>query len=477
MSENPTLWPSLTIFVGLVSWALATKFRQGPLISPFSVCMLMLVAIFGARPLLMLSTSTFGFYGFDVISGFDRAAIIGFIAVVSLSVGHLFGSLMRRDEESRTASMSRLSTLRPSQNLGLSHLPGVSAAAALALLGVWLAAMVFLGGGVGYIAVLFAGRSQAAGETLLNVPALVPALPVVAALVVALSRFRFERVNPYSLRQSVVYWLVVALCIIPPSALGTRRFLIPSIVAALLGACGPGWSRRLRLRWLLGAGAAFIALAIFPFVRSAGSRTGDSSLVGAMREYFNSEGVGGVLNSFFLSYDTEMFNYVAYLAPRLGDSLPYGYGRGTLGEAMLAPIPARILPFEKWSNELLVQAFGGTCAEALCPVPSVVGTLYYDLAFPGVVIGMLLIGLLCSAFEYRLRVSQGVTTGLLLLVGGFATVIVRGNPISQIWIATQCWVVLLVVDWMVRKLALALGDQTHAGALSRGRVRSLSSAT
>ncbi|TFD83906.1 oligosaccharide repeat unit polymerase [Cryobacterium lactosi] len=456
MSESLTFWPTLTVFVGLTAWLLTTRFRQGRLVSPFSVSMLMLVAIFGARPLLMLSTSTYDFYGFDVVSGFEDAAIIGFVAVVCLAAGNLFGAIMGRQR----AGVARTNPNRLNQPSEFEKpqprlLPAVSAIAAVSVLGIWIIAMIVLGGGVAYIAVLFAGRSQAAGETLLNVPALVPALPVIAALVVALTRFRFERFIPYTARQSAVYWIVVALCIIPPSALGTRRFLIPSIVAALLGACGPGWTRTLRLRWLIGAAAAFIALAIFPFVRSAGSRTGDTSLVGAMGEYFSSEGIQGVLNSFFLSYDTEMFNYVAYLAPRLGDSLPYGFGRGTLGEALLAPIPANILPFQTWSNELLLQAFGGTCAQAVCPVPSVVGTLYYDLAFPGVVIGMLVLGLLCAGFESRLWASQGKMTGLLLLLAGFATVIVRGNPISQLWIAAQCWIVLLIVDWAVRRLAAA----------------------
>jgi hypothetical protein len=454
MADNLTLWPTLTIVVGITAWLLGTKLRQGRLISPFSVTILLLVAIYGVRPLMMVAASRYNFYGFDVMTGFHTATIIGFVSVLSLGVGYLYGSMLPGNKwGSRRAGLEPGEAAAPMIVPMSEKEPAVAALAALSLLTLWIVAMSVLGGGLSYIFVLFAGRSSTNSETFLNVPALVPALPVVAALTIALTRFRFERWRVYSWQQSVIYWIVIALCVVPPSALGTRRFLIPSVVAALLGASGPNWIKLLKLRWLLFAAVGFIALAIIPFVRSSGSRTGDTSLVGAMREYFDAEGVQGILNSFFLSYDTEMFNYVSYLAPRLGNTLEYGFGRGTIGEAFLAPVPAGLLPFPTWSNQLLIQAFGGTCAQNVCPVPSVVGTLYYDLAFPGIVIGMLLIGMLCSRFEKSLFESRGYGTAVLLLLGGFATVIVRGNPISQLWIAAQCLVVLLAVDWAVRRIA------------------------
>lgn len=452
------LWPTLTILVGMLAWVLGTGFRQGPLVSPFSVTLLMLVSIFGVRPLLMLDTGTYDFYGINIASGFTAATVIGFVGVLSLVVGYAFTVLIRHGSarhpadgllRSSPAPMPTTAQVPPAWTTS-SLLTTASATAAFALLATWLFTMISLGGGLSYISLLFAGRSQLVGETFENVPALVPALPVIAALVVALTRFRFERIRHYALSQSVLYWIVVMLCIIPPSALGTRRFLVPSIVAALVGAAGSNWHRRIKLRWVAGASVAFIALAIFPFVRSAGSRTGDTSLIGAMGEYFGDQGVRGVINSFFLSYDTEMFNYVAYLAPRLGESIPFGLGRGTVGEAMLAPVPSALLPFETWSNQLLTSTFGGGCAEVSCPVPSVIGTLYYDLAFPGLIVGMLILGLLCAGFERRLLASHGVMTSLFLLMAGFTTVIVRGNPVSQLWIAAQCWAVLLLIDWLIR---------------------------
>lgn len=465
------LWPTLTILVGMLAWVFGTGFRQGPLVSPFSVSLLMLVSIFGVRPLLMLDTGTYDFYGINISSGFADATVIGFVGVLSLVIGYGFAVLIRHAPKSRQSGMPiRVTDASGRRTLLVTPAPLESAAgaqatpawvtspmlttgsagAALALLALWLFAMISLGGGLSYISLLFAGRSQLVGETFENVPALVPALPVIAALIVALTRFRFERIRHYTLPQSVLYWIVVALCIIPPSALGTRRFLVPSIVAALVGAAGSNWHRRIRLRWIAGASVAFIALAIFPFVRSAGSRTGDASLLGAMGEYFGEEGVRGVLNSFFLSYDTEMFNYVAYLAPRLGETIPFGLGRGTVGEALLAPVPSVLLPFETWSNQLLTGIFGGGCAVVSCPVPSIIGTLYYDLAFPGLILGMLILGMLCAGFERRFLASTGVMTSLFLLMTGFTTVIVRGNPISQLWIAAQCWAVLLIIDWLIR---------------------------
>ena len=49
-------------------------------------------------------------------------------------------------------------------------------------------------------------------------------------------------------------------------------------------------------------------------------------LVGAMGAYFQDVGLRGTLNNFFLSYDTEMFNYVAYMTQTMGKTIPFRYG-------------------------------------------------------------------------------------------------------------------------------------------------------
>lgn len=476
MNDFYSPWPYFTLFLGVISWLFATRLRFGSVVSPFSTVLLMLIAIFGIRPILMMQAQNFNFYGINIRSGVESASIIGFVAVLTFIAAYGFAiSLKRNQFRSDDAS-------RPARTGGLSERPGIdnaappaphySFSAAIALVLAWFASMIVLGGGIGYLRVLFAGRSSDASIAFSGVPAVVLALPVVAAIVLATTRFKFERHTKYSARQNFLYWLVGVLCIVPPSALGNRRFLIPSLIALVIGALAVRWRRRIPIKWIVLSVAGFLALAIFPFVRSAGSRTGSSDLIGAMSEYFGSEGISGTLNGFFLSYDTEMFNYIAYLAPRLGETLPYGMGRGTVGELLVAPIPAAFTPYTAWSNELLVQAFGGACGVVFCPVPSVVGTFYYDLALPGVVAGMLLLGLLTATFEQRFITSTGLQSLTLLALAGFAPVIARGNPIAQLWIVTQviivAWIVILVIDVLSRRRLVKLDERE---LLNRSRRR------
>lgn len=446
IGEPSIVIPVLTTSIGLVAVAVATRFERGRLVSPFSLVMLMLIAIFGIRPILMVGSSNYIFYYYNVAEGFNQAALAGLIAVLGISSGYWIASIVGR--HSSGASSPAGITESP-------RVPRFRAAvlASLGLLILWLLLMVAIGGGIAFIGLMFAGRSDEVGLRFSGLPAFVPAIPVSAAVLIATARIAVERRAGLPRADKLVYWFVIALSVIPPSALGSRRFLIPSVVAGLIGALAPVWRKRVSLPMVLTAFGGFLVLAIFPFVRSAGSRAVGDSLVDAIGAYFEGEQLQGVLEGFFLSYDTEMFNYVAYLAPHLGNDLEWGLGRGTLGEALLAPIPAALLPFSSWSNVLLTEAFGGGCAEALCPVPSVVGVLFYDLSYPGVLVGGILIGILTSKFDRRFFTSNGISLIFLTGFASFAPLIARGNSISQIWIAIQSLAVVCIVWWLITVLS------------------------
>lgn len=454
MGNYELTWPALTLLIGGVSWVVGTGLRRGTLLSPYSLIVLILISIFGFRPLLMPSESaSFSFYGYNIANGYEIATIIGLIGTVSFVAGY---SALRFTHR-RTASLMIFSQRIPNVT------PRRAATAAWILLATWVLTMIVIGGGPSFLAVLFAGRSEAVNTVFSSVPAFVPALPVVACLMAATARFNWERLQRYTRSQNFAYWLVAAAAVVPPSALGTRRFLIPSVLIMIIGALGRSWNKKIRPAWFFAGVAAFLILAIVPFVRSAGSRVGGrTDLLGAMSVYFREEGARGTLDNFFLSYDTEMFNWVAYFAPRMGDKIPYGWGKGTFGEVLSSPLPASLSPFERWNDVLLQYAFDAPCSlETVCPVPSITGILFTDLSWVGLIFGMAALGALCSGYERRLFQASAVTTAALLLFAGFSVLFARGNSMAQAWIAVQVFVV-----WWVAHTAISV--LTPAPARPRG---------
>lgn len=49
-------------------------------------------------------------------------------------------------------------------------------------------------------------------------------------------------------------------------------------------------------------------------------------------------------DNFFLSYETVMFNYVAYMSQVVGNTIPHGMCRGTLGEVIACRYPDLFVP-------------------------------------------------------------------------------------------------------------------------------------
>lgn len=434
----------MTLFVAIVGIIAGTKFRRGSILSPFTLVLLILISIFGIRPLLMPDNpASFYMYGYNTASGFDKAALFGFIGTASFVAGYAFWSIVLRNKyEEKMAGAKPVPAALPD------WAPDRSIKIAWCLFGSWFLVMIIIGGGVGFLSELFGGRSPAVMAKLANVPAVFSSLPVIGCLTIAAVRFQYERYAKYTQPQNLAYWLITAVSVIPPSAIGTRRFLIPSVVMAIIGALANSWTKKIKLSWVVGGVAAFFALAVIPFVRSSGSRDlGSTDLIGAMNAYFGQEGVRGVLDGFFLSYDTEMFNYVSYLSRAMGTIIPFGMGRGTLGEIIGLPIPAAISPFERWNDVLLMHMYGEVCDyQQACPVPSIVGILYSDLAMPGLIVGMLLLGIWAGRFEAKLFTATGTKMGVLMLTAGFAISFTRGNSMAQVWLAVQCFFVWWALD-------------------------------
>ncbi|MEX5270575.1 hypothetical protein [Kocuria sabuli] len=459
MDNYDLTWPTLTLVIGAISWIVGTGLRRGAFLAPYSLILLILLSIFGFRPLLMPNEpASFAFYGYNIASGYELASIIGFAGTIAFVVGYAARNLYSQGKTPTSIPVPALPRLTP----------GRANCAAWVLLALWLLIMIVVGGGPGFLSLLFAGRSEAVNRVFAGLPAFVPALPVVACLMVATIRFKSERIRRYTPQQNLAYWIVAVAAVVPPSALGTRRFLIPSVIIMVVGSFAQTWNRKVRPAWLAAVVVAFLVLAIVPFVRSAGSRVGGrTDLLGAMSVYFRDEGARGTLDNFFLSYDTEMFNWLAYFGPRMGESVPYGWGRGTIGELLASPLPASLAPLDRWNDVLLGYAFDTACSlETVCPVPSIVGILFTDMSWIGLIFGMFLLGVLAGGFERTLLYSSGNYTAALLLVAGFSVLFARGNSMAQAWIAVQVFVV-----WWVAYTAMSIMSAPPRRSTERARAR------
>lgn len=465
MTEPSTVVPWITTFASVLGLVVVAGFRRGPMVSPMAISLLLLGAIFGVRPILMVAEGDYRFYGgSNVSAGFAAATWVGLLSVLFLLGGYLVGSATRRPI---LVGEIRLNAVRE---------PSITRAAVVSvgLLLLWIGLMATIGGGPAYLALLFAGRGAGAEASLAGVPAIIPALPVVAGIFIAIARIRVARCRAVRRGENLLYWVVVVLTIIPPTALGSRRFLLPSLIAAILGAVAQSWYRRVPMKMAVLGAAGFLALTAIPFVRSSGSRAVNRNFLEALADYFGEEGLSGSIRNFFLSYDTEMFSYIAYLAPRLGDQIPFGLGRGTVGEALLLLVPSSLFGNDRWSNVILIELFGGACGPSYCPVPSVSGVLFYDFALPGVVAGMVGLGFVLSRFEHAFLSATGVRLTLLLTLASFVPQVVRGNPVAQLWIAAQIIVVLVFLEWLVDRVSRSTSLEASSGS-GRRRDRQLDS--
>jgi hypothetical protein len=443
VSDPSPLWPTLTVAVGLIAWTTAVRLRRGAILAPFSLTLLMLVAIFGIRPLIMLQTDDYHFYGRSAAAGFNAAAFAGFSGVAALTVAYWLSRSTRPGETPGDAAAVRPPWRQP---------PSVPVAAwlCLAALGCWFAIMVYLGG-IGFIPLLFGGRSTQVYAVLGQVPSAVFCLPLAAAAVLCVSRIQATRTRRLAPREALTFWAGIVVSGIPSTALGTRRFLLPAALMAAMAVAYPRWHVRVTMRMAAASSGMLLLLAAIPYVRSAGARTSaHPGFIGALGDYFGTAGLAGVLQASLSSNDTEGFAYVAYVAPRLGDGIPYGYGRGTVGDALANPLPARF-GVGTWADHLLTVIFGQGCTTTsggACPISSVVGVLYFDLGIGAVIAGCAVLGWLYARFDGAFLAARSYRLLLLLVLAGFAPVVARGASLNSAWLAETVFILAAGLLWL-----------------------------
>lgn len=420
---DPTV-PLATLVLGLVAIVVMTKGRIGEITSPFSLTILTCLSIFAIRPLLQIYvTDEYTFYGHSARAGFNSAALVGFLFLVSVICGYAL-------HVPRTPRVRAILAAERARNTSVLSV----VVAAIAFTGAWFLTMTLVGGGPAFLGELFSGRSDQIARRLSNVPNLVWALPTSAGVALSWHVMNWREQGILTKSQYIAIGAAFIATTVPPLSLGVRRFLLPTILSMAIALVWRNRNRRVKASAIVVVVTTVLFLAAIPYVRSAGSR-GDTTSIGvALQQYVQEEGLVGSFQSYFISYDTDMFDFVAVLSDGETLPVPLGLGRALLGDVVLSAFPAALQPVELYSDQVLMRLQGFGCNRRGCPVASLPGVAFYDGSW--LFVGLVGLGTGLLTREYQRFVLSRLPPSLTALTGvSFAIILVRGNTPNVLWIA------------------------------------------
>jgi hypothetical protein len=443
-------------------------------LAPDTQLVAVLYAIFAIRPLFsqrfQASESNLyrGFYGLlPTYEGQMTASLVGMLLLWSIAIGAFFRSQWRNGADPRYYRSPALNPLLVNANMA--SLPHVRALiCAVAAIVLYFATLVTL---LGVARVLAMSRGRSAASAPQGLPEIVGILPL-AGSIAAATIILMARGRPIGFSTWLSISACTALSLVAVSQLGNRRFMIPSllIVGTALLMRKPA---RIRL-WHAAVGLlTLLIFAVVPYVRSEGNRNG-LSFPQAIARYVGETGFSGTIRNIFTTYDTEMYDYIAVVAPRLASGrADYGYGAGTILEFLTRPLPASLLENAERSNKIREYVFNYDCGISCglpFPVPSLGGVLYFDGWYIGVVLGGILAGIATRALAYRWShaatstVAQNVFTAVFSSYVGIAA---RTETVYALWQAIYTAMIAAVVLLVLGQLVHHSGQDGSRGAYAQ----------
>lgn len=431
----------LTLLYVLVSSPLS---GLGRFVAPDAAATVMLLAIFGIRPMFEDRFKTEAWYGAytPTEEGELIALYVGMFAFAGLAVGVFLAKVRPKKRE--------LMLARPAFDPEKSFTFSAKQVLILTVLSTagYIGLLVVLAG-PGIIRLMSGGRS--ADFQIGGVPEIVMMIPMVGPVAAGLFLI-VNRGRPLERPELVLILASIAISAVLLAQLGNRRFIIPAILIPVSTALIRK-SVRVKL-WHIGLGAvAMMFIAIVPMVRAAGARRAGENLLTASFRYFQEEGFSGVIRPIFVSFDTEMFDYIAIASRSFKDG-SFGYGRGTFVEFLLRPVPSGIIDGTQWSDAVMARLFGGGCGQPVCPVAALPGVLYFDGGMAAVFLGSVAAGAGLRFLTNRWVFNTNLSTFQILavaIVSSFALVAVRTNTIHALWWALYTVILSFAVYMWVKK--------------------------
>lgn len=418
----------------------------------------MLVCLFGVRPLVMLGTSDFTLQQTINIRGrFAQATFAGTLATVCFVVAYETWTLTRANSVPRRS----VAALDPEATW--------TAALILTAIGfaIFILRLALVGNPLTTLQILAHGRSIASADA--NVSSYLndgPLLASCAATLVVIALRGKLRQRDRAIIAALVFAPVVAFYL-----LGNRRLILPSLLIPVIAYY---FVRGRRPRWQSVAilvPVAFVILATLPFARSLGARQNtQGGALGIFEQSF--EAPLKPVSQFFTGPDTAMVPALALEMDTLHRPSDYYFGRATLGDLLLSPIPSALVPGKPTSarNSFLITIFGQPCGAAAgrspCPDFSTVGTFYQDLWFFGVVGGMLMLGVLSAWLWRRFRESPESAAAIVFAASWAVSlpILIRAGFMP----AFQWWLEFVVPSYLAIRIIQSVTVRPSAGGYRAG---------
>lgn len=391
--------------IAVAGYPIARRALRGGLdiFEPIFLASLTLAIAFGVRPIAMMVSGEFTYYGgIDLKSQLTPTLWLVLVGTAAFVLGYEIVHARPLHPQRSHAIVINYDLLR-------------GFLVFLSLLGLALFVVYLSQGGsaIHTFRLILQGRSNAlysidtsTSEYLSGAPIL---LSCVGILLVLTSRGRMR------LSQRVGVAAVIALPAVINAATGSRRFLIPTLALPVLVYYLRQRSRPSRRTIILLIPLTFLLLASIPSVRSSGARAQSGGLIAAVTRQVERPPL--VAQHFLLGNDNEMFSALEVEVGSLRTPPDFFYGRATIGDMLLAPIPHVLFPSKPVTarDEMLIAAFGAPCKAVggVCPDFSVVGSFYQDFWWIGVVVGMSLLGAASAAVWRGYKANNNHYTVLL----------------------------------------------------------------
>lgn len=431
-------WTTVVLFLALATLAaaalpLAQRVRAGrfDLLEPIVGSTIVLAVVFGIRPIAMLVADDFVYRDVDIAPHFPYTVALGLLGTVAFVAAYEWA----RHKLPASSSQGRES--RISRPLAFGSV-AVLALLSVLLFGLHLSRLgsnladgfrLLVGGQSPDLVARWAGTSEYLSTS--------PILAACGATLLGIAtRWRLTRF------QLLFFVVLIAYPVAMFYLSGTRRYMVPCLLVPLvtwmlMSVRRPGGRLLLALIPI-----SFLILATIPFARWVGTRDDATGGIGTVIVQAIEDPARAV-HRFILGPDTNMLPALAREVSVLTAPEDFFYGRATVGDLFLAPIPHLIFPDKPQSarDELLTRTFGAPCrlaGDGVCDDFSIIGTFYQDFWVPGVAILMGGVGAASAWLWSRWHKSPGdqrliVATGTWVV---FVPIIFRAGfmPGFQWWL-------------------------------------------